>query len=114
MQARSTSWRSLPTVTAPSHVHGITPCASGTWRAAKTLRTLESQDAVALSADGCRALSGSWDNTLHLWDLESGQTLRTFEGHTSRVTAVAFTRDGHRALSGSDDNTLRLWDLKDG
>ena len=38
--------------------------------------------AVAFLPDGCRALSGSGDNTLRLWDLATGQTLRTLEGHT--------------------------------
>ena len=89
------------------------PCASG-----QTLRTLQrhtdSVSAVALSADGRRALSGSYDDTLHLWDLGTGQTLRTLEGHTDPVFAVALSPDGCRALSGSSDNTLRLWDLSDG
>jgi WD40 repeat protein len=51
---------------------------------------------------------------LHLWDLESGENLRTFEGHTGRVNSVAVTPDGKRAISASSDNTLRLWDLESG
>jgi WD40 repeat protein len=70
--------------------------------------------AVAMQADGSRALSGSDGNTLRLWDLETGETLCTLEGHSSMVTAVAVLADGRRALSGSYDNTLRLWDLKTG
>ena len=69
---------------------------------------------MAVLADGSRALSGSCDNTLRLWDLATGETLRTLEGHTDWVTAVAVLADGSRALSGSDDNTLRLWDLATG
>jgi WD40 repeat protein len=69
---------------------------------------------VAVLADGRRALSGSWDNTLRLWDLATGETLRTLEGHTSPVNAVAVLADGRRALSGSYENTLRLWDLATG
>jgi WD40 repeat protein len=49
-----------------------------------------------------------------LWDLETGKSLRTLEGHTDGVSAVAVLADGHRALSGSDDGTLRLWDLETG
>ena len=67
--------------------------------------------AVAFLAGGNRALSGSDDKTLRLWDLASGETLRILEGHTSVITAVAALADGDRALSGSSDNTLRLWDL---
>ena len=49
-----------------------------------------------------------------LWDLESGQSLRTLEGHSSSVYRVAITPDGRRAVSTSDDNTLRVWDLASG
>jgi WD40 repeat protein len=69
---------------------------------------------VAVTADGRRAVSASGDHTLRLWDLESGQTLRTLEGHTDWVSAVAVTPDGRRAVSGSRDRTLRLWDLESG
>ena len=64
--------------------------------------------------DGKRALSGSDDRTLRLWDLKSGRELRRLEGHSLAVTAVAVLPDGRRALSGSHDGTLRLWDLEPG
>ena len=69
---------------------------------------------MAVLADGRRALSGSGDQTLRLWDLETGETLRTLQGHRSSVYAVAVLADGRRALSGSDDTTLRLWNFKTG
>ena len=46
-----------------------------------------------------------------LWDLDSGQSLHTLEGHTNGVRHVAITVDGVRAVSASEDNTLRVWDL---
>ena len=67
-----------------------------------------------MTPDGRRAVSASEDRTLRLWDLESGQTIRTLEGHTERVLAVAVTPDGRRAVSASEDRTLRLWDLESG
>jgi WD40 repeat protein len=69
--------------------------------------------ALAVTAEG-RALSGSWDRTLKLWDLASGACLRTLEGHTGRVDAVAVTAEGRRALSGAFDGALKLWDLASG
>ncbi len=71
-------------------------------------------NSVVFSPDGHRALSGSSDNTLRLWDLATGKTLRTFKGHWSSVNSVAISPDGRRALSGSGDDTLRLWDLATG
>lgn len=69
---------------------------------------------LAVSADGGRALSGSMDGTVRLWDLGTRQLLATFEGHESTVAAVAFSADGRRAISGSWDRTLKVWDLATG
>jgi WD40 repeat protein len=69
---------------------------------------------VALLPDGKRALSGSFDKTLRLWDLDTGAQLHRFHAHDSGVSAVAPLLDGKRALSASFDKTLRLWDLDTG
>jgi WD40 repeat protein len=69
---------------------------------------------VAFSPDGKTALSGSDDNTVKWWDLESGRVINSLEAHSSRVYSVAFSPDGKTALSGSDDHTTRLWNLSTG
>ena len=69
---------------------------------------------MAVSADGRRAVSGSRDGTVRVWDLDSGATLRTLTGHTGTVTAVAISADGRRAVSGGEDETVRVWDLGKG
>ena len=70
--------------------------------------------AVTVMPDGQRALSGSLDGTVKLWDLASGAVLQTFAGHTHAVTALTILADGQRAVSGSADCTLKLWDLGSG
>ncbi len=85
---------------------------------ARHLRSLEGHTnatkSVAISADGCYALSGSDDKTLRLWDLESGSCRRIMEGHTHYVSCVALSADAATALSGSWDKTIRLWEVKSG
>jgi len=70
--------------------------------------------ACAVTPDGRRAVSASNDQTLKVWDLESGRVLATLEGHVDRVNACAVTLDGRRAVSASSDRTLKVWDLETG
>jgi WD40 repeat protein len=79
------------------------------------IRTIEVGSPVNAMAmvDSRRAVSGSYDGTLRVWDLETGQTLRTLEGHTASVKAVAVV-NSRSAVSGSYDGTLRVWDLETG
>lgn len=66
---------------------------------------------VAIMPDGQRAVSGSDDRTVRVWDLMVGQCLTTLKGHTGSVYGLAATADGQRAVSGSADQTVRVWDL---
>jgi len=64
---------------------------------------------VAISSDGQYALSGSWDATLRLWDLNTGATARRFVGHQKDVLSVAFSADNRQIVSGSRDRSINLW-----
>ncbi len=68
---------------------------------------------VAFSPDTAMLASGSFDDTICLWniDAENTENVAVLEGHTNVVTGVAFNSDGTLLVSGSLDGTLRLWDV---
>jgi WD40 repeat protein len=69
---------------------------------------------LAETDDGQRAVSGSEDNTVKLWNLESGEELRSMSDHEEGLVAVAVTWDGRTLISASRDNTIKMWDLERG
>ncbi len=69
---------------------------------------------VAFSPDGKTLASGAQDQTVRLWDVETGQVQHSLQGHTDRVNCVVFTPDGSRVASGSEDRSVRLWDAHTG
>jgi WD40 repeat protein len=58
-----------------------------------------------------RIVAASGDHNVQVWDLASGKTLKTLEGHSDRINSVAVLGDG-RVVSGSSDGTLRVWNLE--
>lgn len=70
---------------------------------------LEKIKSLAFSVDGRSVVSGSDDESVKLWDAESGRLLRTFVGHGEPVNAVACSPDKHIVASVSD-HALKLWD----
>lgn len=69
--------------------------------------------AVAFSDDGTQITSGSQDNTVRLWNAESGQLVKSFRGHDGAVRAVAFADSDQMIVSGSHDNRIRKWDVRE-
>ena len=68
---------------------------------------------MAFSPDGQRIVSGSSDNTLKIWDANTGKELQTLKGHTDTIESAAFSPDGQRIVSGSY-KTLKIWDANSG
>ena len=79
-------------------------------------------NSVAFSADSKKLVSGGEDGTARLWDVQTGQLLRTYEGHKAvakafhrnegqavPVKSVAFSPDGKTIASGGDDEDVMLW-----
>jgi cytochrome c len=64
--------------------------------------------AVAVSPDGSRAVSGSFDATAILWSLASGTAEKVLRFHDSAVNAAVFLKDGRIATSGEDAG-IAIW-----
>src|SRR5437764_264688 len=69
---------------------------------------------MTYSPDGKTLASGSWDETIKLWDVQSGKERITLKGHTSFVYAVAFSPDGKTLASASTDGMVKQWDVPTG
>jgi len=69
---------------------------------------------VSYSPDGKTLASGSYDNTIKLWDVTTGREIGTLKGHSSVVLSVSFSPDGKTLASGSHDKTIKLWDVNTG
>jgi len=87
-------------------------------RGVKLLRTLEGHQgivrSVAFDPQGEMLASGSQDNTVKLWDVQSGKLLRTLKGHHDMINSVTFDPQDGTLASGSVDNTVKLWQSKNG
>jgi WD40 repeat protein/serine/threonine protein kinase len=66
---------------------------------------------LAFSPDGSLLASGSDDNTIKIWDVETGRELLTLKGHDKTVTCLAFFPELDRIASVSLDGRLILWEL---
>ncbi|MBJ6764471.1 WD40 repeat domain-containing protein [Myxococcaceae bacterium JPH2] len=71
---------------------------------------------LAFNPSGTMLATGSWEDTqnVHVWDVATGQCLRTLAGHGAEVRSVAWSPDGARLASGSRDHDARIWDVETG
>ncbi|KAI9004309.1 WD40-repeat-containing domain protein [Phycomyces nitens] len=72
------------------------------------------QSVRALAAHGSTVVSGSYDHTVRVWDVEHGNAGHILTGHTQKVYSVVIDPKRNRCISGSMDSTVRIWDLEDG
>ncbi|RIB15535.1 WD40-repeat-containing domain protein [Gigaspora rosea] len=65
-----------------------------------------------IGEEGREIVSGSSDNTLRIWDIESSKEKDILTGHESRIWDVSSNKNGSMVSSASGDGTIKLWDMK--
>ena len=58
------------------------------------------------------SLTSSYDNTARLWDVETGQQIRVFKGHSWWVWSAAFSPDESHVVTASQDGTSIVWSVR--
>ena len=74
---------------------------------------INSVTCVAISQDGKYVISGSYDKTINVWNLEEKRKEFSLTGHREGVTCVAISQDGKYVISGSNDKTIKVWNLEE-
>lgn len=67
---------------------------------------------LSYSPTGSLIASGSEkENSIKIWDLNSGKIIGKLEGHQEETTALEFNTEGTALISSAKDNKVILWDL---
>ncbi len=80
------------------------------------LRTLSGHhnSVRAIAAHGDTLISGSYDCTVRVWQISTGDLIHRLQGHTQKVYSVVLDHERSRCISGSMDNLVKVWDLQSG
>lgn len=65
-------------------------------------------------SQGTLIATAGFDQTIKLWDFETGTYLKTLQGHIAPVVAVVISPDGQTIASASYDQTVKIWDAGTG
>ncbi|TKA69319.1 hypothetical protein B0A49_07885 [Cryomyces minteri] len=68
----------------------------------------------AIAAHGDTLVSGSYDSTVRVWKISTGDLVHRLQGHTQKVYSVVLDHERNRCISGSMDNLVKVWSLDTG
>ena len=68
----------------------------------------------AIAAHGDTLVSGSYDSTVRVWKISTGDVQHVLSGHSQKVYSVVLDVERNRCISGSMDSMVKIWSLEDG
>ncbi|MCF2151378.1 hypothetical protein IQ276_034185 [Desmonostoc muscorum LEGE 12446] len=74
----------------------------------------DSINSISFSPDGKTLASGSADKTIKLWNVETGEEIRTIKTHYTSANSISFSPDGKTLASGGEDKTIKFWNVETG
>ena len=69
---------------------------------------------VAFTLNGSKVVTAGHDGKIIIWNLQTGQVLKTIKAHQGIINMVDFSSDGSLMASASDDGTVKIWDISSG
>ncbi|KAL1956287.1 hypothetical protein VTO42DRAFT_7460 [Malbranchea cinnamomea] len=76
--------------------------------------TGHSHSVRAIAAHGDTLVSGSYDCTVRVWKISTGEAIHRLQGHSYKVYSVVLDHKRNRCISGSMDNLVKIWSLETG
>ncbi|KAE8148244.1 WD40-repeat-containing domain protein [Aspergillus avenaceus] len=67
-----------------------------------------------IDAHGDTLVSGSYDCSVRVWKISTGEALHRLQGHSLKVYSVVLDHKRNRCISGSMDNMVKVWSLETG
>ena len=74
----------------------------------------QSSETMAFTSDGKFLFTAGITGVAKMWEADTGELVRSFEGHQGAMTGLQLSRDEQRLITYSMDQTLRLWDVETG
>lgn len=109
-KAQPTIKQNIPSKTPVVHIHNPNYRNDGIIPGLSVRKLALTPDNKELITSGDSANDGS----IKIWNMETGELLRTLKGHSQYPHSLTISKDGKIIVSGSMDKTIKVWNLQTG